>query len=336
MIDLKPIYRTLKPELTLFEKSLDRTFYKQDGFGRKLYLQQAKFRGKRLRPALLFLSAHAVGKIKPIHVTLALVVELIHNATLVHDDVLDDARLRRCLPTVNREWGNETAILFGDLVFSNAFRACAALKSGDAISLLSETASQMCYGELSHMAKKYDLSLTEKEYFKIIENKTASLFSASCYLGALFAATNKTHHLILKKYGLNFGLAYQIIDDYLDLMSTEESTGKTAGMDLLKGRITLPLIRLHQVLPEGKRKILRKIISSAKEVYGKNKSFASQKREIKTLMADYKIAENILKSADFYIRKAQSALSGLPHSNGRELLETMAQSVLPHPVGTIR
>lgn len=327
MIDLNLVYQTLKPELNQLEKSLNRIFNKQDGLGRKLYFQQAHSRGKRLRPALLFLSAHAVGKIKSIHLKLALVIELIHNASLVHDDVLDEARLRRCIPTVNQEWGNETAILFGDLVFANAFRVCAIIKSNNAIRIISKTANQMCYGELSHMSKKYDLSLTEEEYLKIIENKTASLFSAACYLGALFATTNIKYHLVLKKYGLNLGLAYQIIDDYLDWMDTEESTGKTAGTDLLKGRITLPLIRLHQVLPNSKRKILREFISSAKEASSKNDSFVAQKREIKNLMTDYKIAENILKSADSYIRKAQSALGKLPHSNRHELLDEIAQSI---------
>ena len=336
MLDLNPIYQTLKPELNLVEKSLDRIFNKQDGLGRKLYLQQANFHGKRLRPALLLLSAHAVGKIAPVHLTLALVIELIHNATLVHDDVLDDARLRRCLPTVNHEWGNETAIIFGDLIFSNAFNACAAIKSNDAIRILSETANQMCYGELSHMAKRYDPSLTEKEYLKIIENKTASLFSTSCYLGALFATTNKKHHLTLKKYGLNFGLAYQIIDDYLDWMSNEESTGKTAGTDLLKGRITLPLIRLHQVLPNGKRKILREIISTAKKASAKNGNFSNQKKKIKNLIINYGIIDNILNTAESYLQKAQKALTYLPHSYDRQLLETITQSTLPRQVGTIR
>lgn len=329
MLDLKYVYQTLKPELTRFEKSLDRVFNKQDGLSRKLYSQQANFRGKRLRPALLFLSANTVGKTKRIHSELALVIELIHNATLVHDDVLDDARLRRCLPTINRQWGNETAILFGDLVFSNAFRICAAIKSNDAIKILSETANQMCYGELSHMAKKYNLSLTEKEYLEIIENKTASLFSASCYLGALFATTNRKHHLTLKKFGFYFGLAYQIIDDYHDWLGSEESTGKTAGTDLLKGRITLPLIRLYNILPNGKLKILKEIIAALQDTATPNGNFANKKKEITNLMANYAVIESVLKTAGTYLQKAQKELASLPYSHNRELLRTITQAILP-------
>lgn len=318
MIDLRPIYRTLKPELTGFEKSFAQLFTKHrpqdkggwDGLGRMLYLQQAKFRGKRLRPLLLFLSARAVGKVKPIHRLLAMMVELIHNATLLHDDVLDEAELRRSRPTINQQWGNEMAILFGDLVFSYVFLTCAQVKSARAIAILSQTANQMCQGEMIHTRRKYDLSMTEADYLKIINHKTASLFAAACYLGALFATKNKKHQNALKNYGRNFGLAYQIIDDYLDYSNNSGRPDKTPGTDFAKGKITLPLIRLKQSLKKS----------------GKFPLFS---RNIRKLLKEHNIPDDIIGCAEKYLTKCRQSLEVLPASPARKLLATLTDSIRP-------
>jgi len=312
--------RMLKSELSRFEKSLNNLFSKQDGVGRKLYLHQEKVRGKRLRPILLFLSARASGRVKPVHFDMALIVELIHNATLAHDDVLDDSKLRRYLPTINQKWGNEMAILYGDLIFSNAFKTCARIKSNEVVTIISGTVSRMCYGELAHTERRFDFSLTEKEYLEIIEQKTATLFATACYLGAIFTSNDKRYHSALKNYGLNFGMAYQIMDDYLDCTSTENAIGKTAGTDLAKGKMTLPLILLLKSLPANERKKVKRIMSSSSQPglmkYNANLGFTS-------------VGKEVLKTARRYSEKAVNSLKVLPDSTEVRLLGTLAESIIP-------
>ncbi|MBI4834128.1 MAG: polyprenyl synthetase family protein [Planctomycetes bacterium] len=324
MINLQTVHQSLKAELKQFENSFNCLFAKQNGVSRKLYLYQEKVRGKRLRPVLLFLSARVSGRIKPIHFDLALIVELIHNATLMHDDVLDDARLRRYLPTINQKWGNEMAILYGDLIFSNAFKTCADIQSTEVVKVIAETVGQICHGELVHTERRFDSSLTEKDYLRIIREKTATLFATSCYLGSAFASGNKKHHLALKNYGLNFGMAYQILDDYLDFTATEKSIGKTVGTDLAKGKITLPLMRLMKRFPKnGSKKMEKMIVSLIRN--SKSGGAGGYKPDCNL----ESVRDDILKTAQWYSVKAVESLKALPQSAESGLLEGIAKSIIP-------
>jgi octaprenyl-diphosphate synthase len=324
MISLNEVYQSLKPELKQFEKSFGGLFAKQNGVSRKLYLYQEKVRGKRLRPILLFLSARACGRTKPVHFDLALIVELIHNATLMHDDVLDDAKLRRHLPTINQKWGNEMAILYGDLIFSSAFKACADIQSNRVVKVIAETIGQMCHGELVHTDRRLDSSLTKNEYLEIIKQKTATLFGAACYLGAVFATGNKRHHLALKNYGLNFGMAYQILDDYLDFTATEKSAGKTVGTDLAKGKITLPLMLLMRRASENGGDKTKKIINLVARIKKSNGL-----RGDKPGFNLESVSDDILRAVQWYSEKAVESLKGLPKSVESGLLEVMVKSLVP-------
>ena len=315
MVNLTAVYGTLQGELGRFEKAFETVLKSQDGVSRRLYEKQAKLKGKRLRPILLFLSARATGQIKPIHYNLATIIELIHNATLVHDDVLDDAVLRRHLPTFNQRWGNETAILFGDLLFSNAFRTCAEIESGEALKVLSKTAQEMCYGELTHTARKFDLSMKENEYLQIITDKTASLFSAACYLGAFFATPDKKLHLALQGYGRAFGMAYQIRDDYYDLVSNEETEGKTTGLDLTKGKITLPLIMALRRLAKRGQKRLGNLISE-----GVSLSNPAKAGQLLKLLDSCNALADCRKKICHYISRAKEHLKNIPGSDYQKLL----------------
>ncbi|MFY8269473.1 MAG: polyprenyl synthetase family protein [Terrimicrobiaceae bacterium] len=202
--------------------------------------------GKRLRPALALLSAGATGKITPGHVDLAVILELIHIATLVHDDIIDGAELRRDQPSANAKWGNAISVLLGDVLFAHALKLSTNFSNSDICRRIADAASEVCSGEIIQTQRRFDLKLTTSDYYRIIEMKTAALFSAACELGAFISESSPSVIGALKTYGTKLGVAYQIYDDILDLAGNEEETGKTLGTDLQKGKFTLPVLLMLQ------------------------------------------------------------------------------------------
>lgn len=203
-----------------------------------------QYRGKRLRPALLLLTAKACGTIQPAHHVLAAVVEMIHTATLVHDDVLDSADTRRHVPTVNALWGNQASILLGDYLFTHAFHLTSTIGDAQACKLIGEATNRVCEGELHQICQRGNLSLSEEEYFDIIDAKTAELTSVCCRLGGMYAGETAEVVDSLARYGRYLGMAFQIADDLLDIVGQEKTTGKSLGTDLEQRKMTLPLIHL--------------------------------------------------------------------------------------------
>ena len=201
-----------------------------------------RFRGKMIRPALVLLTGKACGGVSPTHHVIAAVVEMIHLASLVHDDVLDEADLRRNAPTINALHGNEAAVLLGDLLMSHAFHLCSSLDTLLACRLLSSATNTVCEGELLQLHYRGRYDITEQHYFEIIERKTASLFAASCYLGAAAAGAEPSTCAALERYGLKLGTAFQIADDVTDLTGDRAAAGKTLRTDLMKEKVTLPVI----------------------------------------------------------------------------------------------
>src|SRR5437667_958863 len=199
------------------------------------------YRGKRLRPALLLLVAHACGRITPAHRTLAAVVEMIHTATLVHDDVLDEALVRRHLPTVNAGWGNQTSILLGDFLFTHAFHLASTVDA-EACRLIGEATNRVCEGELQQCSECGNLDLSEDDYLDMIDGKTAELTACCCRLGAAYSGKEPDIVERLAGYGRRLGIAFQIADDLLDLVGEEQATGKSLGTDVDQRKLTLPLI----------------------------------------------------------------------------------------------
>ena len=175
---------------------------------------------------------------------LAAVVEMIHTATLVHDDILDEAVIRRHAATVNAEWGNETAVLLGDYLFTHAFHLAASLESTRACRWIGHATNKVCEGEMQQVHHRGNLDLDENDYFAIIEGKTAELTAVSCRLGASYAGAAEPTVAALDRYGRNLGIAFQIADDVLDIWGEERVTGKSLGTDLEKQKLTLPVIRL--------------------------------------------------------------------------------------------
>ncbi len=202
--------------------------------------------GKRLRPALALIAGGATGNIGPDHFDLAVVVELIHAATLVHDDILDSADTRRGQPTANAKWGNSLSVLLGDCLFSHALKLASGFRSSEMMRRMAEAASEVCSGEIIQTQRRFDLKLSVPDYYRIIEMKTGALFAVATELGAFLNEATPSVIAAMRTFGLKFGTAFQIYDDVLDLAGDEANAGKTLGSDLRKGKLTLPILYLLQ------------------------------------------------------------------------------------------
>ncbi len=271
------------------------------------------YRGKRLRPALLLLTAKACGSITPHHHTLAAAVEMIHTATLVHDDVLDEAELRRHVPTVNSGWGNKVSILLGDMLFTHAFHLTSTV-DGRACGIIGEATNRVCAGELRQVCERGNLQLTEAEYFTIIEGKTAALTECSGRLGALYAGASEAVAEKLASFGRDLGLAFQITDDLLDLVGDEQTAGKTLGTDLEQQKLTLPVIHCLNNLREGEAEALRAAI---------RESGASIGPRVLDALASTESLAYARHRAEALARASRHALECLPRSECRAILEAM-------------
>ena len=218
--------------------------------------------GKRFRPTLVLLAAKGFGRVSDEAVHGAVVVELIHTATLIHDDSVDKSLVRRGLPTVNSAFNNDTAILMGDYLYSKAFSILVTKRMYEAMDLLAEATHRMSQGELRQIEQKNRLDLTEQEYMRVIDEKTACLMSAGCELGANEAGANAKSRDALNRFGRALGLAFQITDDLMDYLGAEQITGKARGNDLDGGKVTLPLIKALREAPARERRAMEDMIRS--------------------------------------------------------------------------
>ena len=200
--------------------------------------------GKRLRPLVALLSGGATGSLGGRHLDLAVIVELIHLATLVHDDIMDDAERRRSQPTVNARWGNSLSVLLGDILFAHALNLSTDFDDLHISRTIARTATEVCSGEMIQTQRRFDLQLSREEYFRIIRMKTGSLFACAAELGAYLSGASANVIRQMRDFGEKIGTAYQIYDDCLDIAGTELDTGKTLGTDLRKGKLTLPVLIL--------------------------------------------------------------------------------------------
>lgn len=310
-----PIEADLEACEVVFRRQLES---RQPGVAR-LIAHLAHYRGKRLRPALLLLSARACGAVVPSHHVLAAVVEMIHTATLVHDDVLDDAALRRHAATFNAAWGNQTSILLGDYLFTHAFHLTSTLGDARACLLIGEATNRVCQGELHQITRRGDLELTEDEYLDIIDGKTAELTACCGRLGALYAGLDDHEVERLADYGRALGMAFQIADDVLDLVGREERAGKSLGTDLEQRKLTLPLIHLltHGSREQSQR--ARAILESAD----------NHKRE--KLASEFEASGAIdyaRRRAEDYARRAARCLDFLPPTECKTILENLTRRVI--------
>jgi octaprenyl-diphosphate synthase len=243
---LADLLAPIRPDLARIEQALveeGRTFDTRIG-EHVQYVLGGK--GKRLRPAMVLLAGGATGRIEETHLYLGVIVELIHIATLVHDDVLDEAQLRHGLPTANARWGNEISVLLGDCLYANALRLAVMHLPADACRKISETTGTVCSGEILQTQKRFDSEMDVEQYIEIIRMKTGSLFGLSSELGAHLNAAPPALVKALREFGVNLGIAYQIYDDCVDIFGQERKVGKSLGTDMKKGKLTLPWLLLLQ------------------------------------------------------------------------------------------
>ncbi len=222
--------------------------------------------GKRLRPALVLLASGATGEIGSLQLELAVILELIHAATLVHDDIMDGAEIRRGEPTTNAKWGNTISVLLGDSMFAHALRLSTHLSDAEVTRRIADATAEVCSGEIIQTQRRFDLSLSVPDYFRIIEMKTAALFGAATELGARLNGASPEVIEVMKAFGLKLGTAYQIYDDCLDIAGNEEEVGKTLGTDLRKGKLTLPILHLLEQSSESERARWSEVILSGEGV----------------------------------------------------------------------
>ena len=216
--------------------------------------------GKRLRPALVLLSAGVVGKIEPHHHTLSAVVEFIHTATLLHDDVVDESAMRRGRATANTLFGNAASVLVGDFVYSRAFQMTVSVQNMRVMDILAEATNIIAEGEVLQLLNINDADISDEDYLRVIHYKTAKLFEAATRLGAVICQTSAQDEQAMAEYGMRLGTAFQLIDDVLDLSGESEDIGKNLGDDIAEGKPTLPLLYAMRNGNEAQSSLIRKAI----------------------------------------------------------------------------
>jgi octaprenyl-diphosphate synthase len=274
--------------------------------------------GKHLRPALVALSANAVGKANGDHIRVAVIIEMVHLATLVHDDVMDEAEIRRGQLTLASNWGNDIAVLFGDCLFAHALRLAASFPTPEICRAVSSATNTVCSGEILQNRNRANFRLSRAEYFRIMEMKTGELFALSCDLAALLAGAGAGQREGMRQFGMAFGTAYQIFDDCMDLFGTEAQAGKSLGTDLVKGKMTLPLIILRDTAPEPALTELERLLT--------NWQPGSFPRVVSLLRQHgaWVPAQTIIRQ---YLDTARRCLDSIPSGKGHETLGRLADYI---------
>lgn len=240
--DLAILRRLISEDMQLVNELIERRLYSEVELINQLSHYIINSGGKRLRPALVLLSARAFGYRGNQHIELAAIIEFIHTATLLHDDVVDASKLRRGHLTANQRWGNEASVLVGDFLYSRAFQMMVDLGSLRVMEILSDATNVIAEGEVLQLLNRHDPATTEELYLQVIRNKTAKLFEAAGQTGAILAGRSPAEEQAMADYGLHIGTAFQLIDDVLDYSATSDALGKNIGDDLAEGKPTLPLL----------------------------------------------------------------------------------------------
>mgnify|MGYP000088413800 CR=1 FL=1 len=316
---LGSLYAPVRAELEEVEQLLEQQLVSRHAFVEEVSRHGFRLGGKRLRPALVLLSGKAVGQLKREHTVLAAAMEMIHTATLIHDDVLDEATLRRHLQTVNARWNNETSVLLGDFLLARAMSLAVSVDDLFAARTIAQAAHQMCEGELRQVACRGNYDLTEQEYLDIIADKTGALTACCCRLGAYFAGADGPLLEAMTRFGSQLGIAFQIADDLLDLLGEESIVGKSLGSDLAKQKATLPVIRLLGQLSASQRGEVVSLLASASN---------NRRAALRPWLERFDVICYARKLATHYARLACAELECLPPTPVRDTFEQLSQFVV--------
>ncbi len=323
MLDLDAIYRPVQRDLDALDGLLRAELVSTDPFIGELVSYVLSTRGKLVRPALTCLSAEAIGGGERERLYVAGTVELIHIASLIHDDIIDAADLRRGTPTVNVQWGNQIAVLLGDLLFARAFDLISRVRHPQVAPAVAEAAVRMSQAEIKQTQLASEPHSNEGAYLEIIEGKTAALFAAACRAGALVAGATAAQADALADFGLAWGMSFQITDDALDLTSRPEALGKPIGSDIEGGKVTLPVIHALRSGVEADRAALLRLLAMP--------SPDGMVEEVRLLLGRSGSIDYALRVARGYAERAAAALGDLPETPARESLRELTEFVLVRP-----
>ncbi len=264
--------------------------------------------GKQLRPTLVALAANSLGKVNDSHVTVAAIIEMVHLATLVHDDIMDEAEIRRGKLTLAANWGNEIAVLFGDCLFAQALKLAASFPTPEICRAVASATNTVCSGEILQTRHRRNFELSQKEYFRVLEMKTGELFALSCDLAAVLHNASPAQRTALREFGLAFGTAYQIYDDCVDLFGTEKQAGKSLGTDLASGKLTYPVLLVWERATPQDRQLVEALVRDWQP---------GALARVNELLVRYNTLKPTLELIERYLTQSRQSLRSLPESAGR-------------------
>lgn len=316
------IFSLVRRELALVEEEFEREISDASPVVSSIgsYLREGG--GKRIRPALLLLSAKMVsGEASPSAIRLATVMEMLHTATLVHDDIIDDARVRRGRPSINAKWGNDVTVLIGDWLYMTAFDLTLRERSFDTLDILTGMTRLMTEGEIIQLSLVGNSRITKAEHLDIIRRKTAHMFAACAEVGAIAGGATREQQRALARYGLSVGIAFQLIDDVLDFVSTEDKLGKPVANDLREGKLTLPLIYLLEDGSEQHREMIETVM--------RERGFEAVARDdVLRLLYERGALDRARVEAKRYAEEAMLALFVFPDSQYRRALLSVPRFIV--------
>jgi len=315
-IELSEIFLSIAPFLDGVQHQLSSQFSAFDSEISPYAKYALSRQGKQLRAALTGLAANCVGDCNDSVTRAAVIVEMVHLATLVHDDIIDEAEVRRGLPTLANKWGNSVAVLTGDCLFAHSLKLAAEFPSSDVCKAVATATRTVCSGEIIQSHRKGQLKLDQSDYLNIIKMKTGELFALSCELGGSLAGGNTNETQALRRYGMALGTAYQIYDDCLDIFGTESESGKSLGTDIIEGKATLPILLLHeQAGPELVNQFEQMVM----------RWDADQLNILQSWLSEYNILEKSQSCLSVFLDEACESLETINESDGRNVLEMLPQ-----------
>jgi octaprenyl-diphosphate synthase len=319
--DLAQIFEPIREDLEAVEQEFVRHIQSRVALIPEMGRYIQKSGGKRVRPAVLLMAARLSGYRGDRAVLYASVVEFIHTATLVHDDIIDGADLRRGRMAVHSRWGNDITVLLGDYLYIKSMAMALTQDSLEIIRLLCDVTLRMIEGELYQLTKTGDVDITEDEHFEIIRRKTAFLFGGCAQIGGMLGGVTPDQETALREYGFNLGVAFQLVDDLLDYTADAAALGKPIGGDLREGKVTLPVIFLLRSGDEAADRLIRTVVNERAVT-------PDQWREIRRLLTEHRATELAFERAVEYANRAKACLAAFPPSRERDALMALPDYVL--------
>ena len=315
------VVRLIREDLEKLESSIEKLLTTRIPFIQEVVHHIVKSGGKRIRPMLVILSARMCGCRNNDHLPYAAIVEFIHTATLLHDDVVDNAETRRGRATANTVWGNEPSVLVGDFLFTKSFDLMVSHHNEEILRVMSKATTDLAEGEIMELLKTSDAKTSEEEYYEVIERKTATLLSAACEIGALLGGVEQPLRAALRDYGYHLGMAFQLTDDLLDYTSSGRTLGKDAGSDLKEGKVTLPLIHALAAATDAEKQAIEADLA-------KRRTTLRDFREVKGIIKKYGGLDYAASVSKGHIDAAKALLDVFPPSQYKKALLDLADHIL--------